>query len=55
MAVLRRWAVQYRSILQAGMDGGAWAIALLFATVVRYDFDLDEVGFRGRSPSPIPR
>ena len=42
-AVLLRLAVQYRPIVQAGMDAAAWAVALLFATVVRYDFDLDEV------------
>ncbi|MDP9420535.1 MAG: polysaccharide biosynthesis protein [Actinomycetota bacterium] len=46
-AVLLRLAVQYRPIVQAGMDAAAWAVALLFATVVRYDFDLDEVDLRG--------
>ena len=46
-AGLLRWAVQYRPIVQAGMDAAAWAVALLFATVVRFDFDVDEVYFRG--------
>ena len=46
-AGLIRLAVQYRPIVQAGMDAAAWAVALLFATVVRFDFDLDEVDVRG--------
>ncbi len=47
MAALLRLAVRYRPVVQAGMDGVAWALALLFAAVVRYDFDVDEVDLRG--------
>jgi FlaA1/EpsC-like NDP-sugar epimerase len=47
LAQLLNLAVRYRRLVQAGMDALAWAFALLFASVVRYDFDLDEVELRG--------
>ncbi|MBW3611234.1 MAG: polysaccharide biosynthesis protein [Actinobacteria bacterium] len=47
LARLLRLAVRYRPVVQAGMDGLAWAVALLFAAIVRYDFDVDEVELQG--------
>ncbi|MGH9189571.1 MAG: polysaccharide biosynthesis protein [Acidimicrobiales bacterium] len=44
-AGLLRLAVRYRPFVQAGLDASAWAVALLFATIVRYDFELDKVDF----------
>ncbi len=50
LALPRRWLAQHRSRLQAGIDVVAWAIALSFATVVRYDFNrLEQVNWRGLS------
>ncbi len=47
LARLLRLAVRYRPVVQAGMDALAWAVALLFASIVRYDFDVAEVELRG--------
>ena len=33
------WLGRHRGLVQAGVDGLAWASALLFATLLRYDFD----------------
>ena len=39
---LMAWLGRYRGVVQATVDGLAWAIALVFATLLRYDF---EVGY----------
>ncbi len=38
---------RYRSALQMGMDGVAWAIALYAATLLRYDFQVTHVDYDG--------
>jgi FlaA1/EpsC-like NDP-sugar epimerase len=41
------FAVRYRAAVQAGMDATAWGVALLFASLVRYDFALSRVDLGG--------
>ncbi len=47
LAGLLRLAVRYRPLVQAGMDAVAWAVALLLASVLRYDFSLADVDLSG--------
>ncbi|MDQ3306390.1 MAG: polysaccharide biosynthesis protein, partial [Actinomycetota bacterium] len=47
MARLLNLAVRYRPFVQASMDAVAWALALVFAAIVRYDFDVAAVELRG--------
>ena len=47
LAALLRLAVRYRPVVQAGMDGMAWAVALLVASVLRFDFSLRDVDLSG--------
>ena len=40
-------AVHHRPVIQSGVDAAAWAVGVLVAIGVRFDFDLDEVDLRG--------
>jgi len=42
-----RWGVRHRYRVQAAIDVAAWGVALLFATVVRWNFDWNKIDFWG--------
>jgi FlaA1/EpsC-like NDP-sugar epimerase len=46
-ARILHWAVVHRYLVQATIDGIAWAVALLFATLVRWNFALESIDVRG--------
>src|SRR4051794_40017436 len=46
-ALLVRWGVKHRSRVQAGIDAAAWGLALVFATVVRWNFDFGKIDYAG--------
>src|SRR3954465_3246533 len=41
------WGVRHRYLVQAGIDSMAWAVALLFATIVRWNLSLSSVDYGG--------
>ena len=46
-AALFAFAVRHRALVQAALDATAWSVALLFASIVRYDFELARVNYAG--------
>jgi len=45
--MLIRWGSVHRYMVQAGIDAIAWAMALTFATVVRWNFAFDRIDYTG--------
>jgi hypothetical protein len=41
------WGDRHRSLAQIGIDTAAWAVALAFATVVRWNFALGAIDYGG--------
>src|SRR5205807_274325 len=46
-ALLIRWGTVHRYLVQAAIGAVAWAVALAFATVVRWNFDVSSIDFWG--------
>src|SRR5947209_20517752 len=46
-AALLRWGTAHRYLVHATIDAVAWAAALAFATVVRWNFAFHQIDYRG--------